>query len=662
MNFFSNISIRRAILLSIIVVSILTAGTGLTIKLTTDHLIHDDARTNARDWALFLAANIPDLKLIADGELPSASSMTFLDGTRKAGQVFRSVIYNRQGYSQFLADHENIKSIELSEFSPEAAEAVVTRQTVIDVSEGNSGSFPEYFARAFVPVVVDGNPVAVVATFVDETQQRTNFHKTFLIAAVVLCGFIVIAFGVPYIGWYKRTRQKQRSDRRLRFLAHHDPLTGLANRARLVEGLDAALAALPSIGGYIALHFIDIDRFKEVNDSLGHDGGDFLLSTIGRRLSALTRAEDLVARLGGDEFVVVQAAVSNKEQVGGFARRIAAALNEPVEFNGSRIKVSVTIGAALAPTDGTTSERLLKSADIALYDGKGAGRNCIRFFSPELDEALETYRKLEKEIRDAVENGGFVLHYQPVFDIKHNRLIGYEALVRLLTATGALISPDKFIPVAESAHLIDKVGAWVLREACMAAALWPKELIIAVNLSPTQFEPGTIVDVVSAALKDSGLDPHRLELEITEILLLGDNVQTMNQLRELKAIGASIVMDDFGTGYSSLSYLWKFPFDKIKIDRSFMQNFERSGELGQTVVKSIIALARELRMQVTVEGVETLSQAEFLRNTTANQVQGFYFGRPIPASEIGENILADFRKTKIGIRSPSNAKIKLVKS
>lgn len=246
--------------------------------------------------------------------------------------------------------------------------------------------------------------------------------------------------------------------------------------------------------------------------------------------------------------------------------------------------------------------------------------------------------------------------------MNHNRLIGYEALVRLPAKDGTLIPPDKFIPVAEEMHLIDKLGAWVLRKACKTATAWPEELTVAVNLSPTQFESGTINEIVRAALEDSGLEPRRLELEIVETLLLGNNERTMQQLTALKALGVSIVMDDFGTGYSSLSYLWKFPFDKIKIDRSFMQNFEKSGRDVETVIKSIIALGRELRMRVTVEGVETLNQADFLNGADADQVQGFYFGRPMPASEIGANILTEFCKTLPATPSPDSAKLSLVKS
>jgi EAL domain-containing protein (putative c-di-GMP-specific phosphodiesterase class I) len=278
-----------------------------------------------------------------------------------------------------------------------------------------------------------------------------------------------------------------------------------------------------------------------------------------------------------------------------------------------------------------------------------------------MDEALRARLTLEKRLRDAVAQSQFELHYQPMYEIIGNKLIGFEALVRLPGPDGALIPPATFIPVAEEMRLIDKIGQWVLREACQTATTWPSNLTVAVNLSPAEFESGAIVDIVASALKETGLDPHRLELEITETLLLGNNEQTMVELKKLKAMGISIVMDDFGTGYSSLSYLWKFPFDKIKIDRSFMESFEKSGGDVETVVKSVIALGREMHMRVTVEGVETSHQVDFLFDADADQVQGFYFGKPVPASEVSADILAKFRKPasgKLAVASEQSAAIK----
>jgi EAL domain-containing protein (putative c-di-GMP-specific phosphodiesterase class I) len=316
----------------------------------------------------------------------------------------------------------------------------------------------------------------------------------------------------------------------------------------------------------------------------------------------------------------------------------------------------------LAPEDGNNPERLLKSADLALYRAKAEGRNCIRFFQPEMDAEMQARCRLERIIRDAVMHDRFELHYQPLFEMSDRRLIGFEALIRLPTEDGTLIPPLEFIPVAEDLRLIGKIGAWVLREACRTAATWPENLTVAVNLSPAQFSAG-FSDVVAAALKETGLAARRLELEVTETLLCNSQV-IMAELHALKAMGVAIVMDDFGTGHSSLSYLWRFPFDKIKIDRSFMQGFEGSNRDASTVAKTIIALGRELNMRVTVEGVETAAQAAFLDKIDGDQAQGYFFGRPVPGSEVSAHILEDFRARHLRLSSARAAeeKLRVVKS
>ncbi|HEY6834073.1 MAG TPA: EAL domain-containing protein [Pseudolabrys sp.] len=619
----------------------LVGGTWLTVKITSDYLLYRSATSSAQNWAHFLAANVLDLEQMAAGETPSSASLAFFDSTRKAGEVFRYIIFNRYGYSVLMSDHEKITPVEFADLDQHAARSITENQPIVDAKDGRIAGEPLYFAEAYVPILLDGRPVAVVAAYVDQTEERTRIYRTFLIASVALCLLTGFSFGFPAIAWYFRTKEKQHADRRIHFLAHHDALTGLANRTRLIERLDGALALLPTTGGMAAVHFIDVDHFKDVNDTLGHDGGDFLLRTLAQRLQDMTRLEDLVARLGGDEFLVIQTGVADRAEAETFAHRIASVLSAPLIFEEQEIIQRVTIGVAIAPSDGKTSERLVKSADLALYSGKAAGRNCIRFFLPAMDTQMQERLRLEKIIRRAVLQDQFVLHYQPIYEIKGKHLIGFEALVRLHAPDGTLIPPATFIPIAEEIHLIDKIGQWVLKEACRTASTWPKTLTVAVNLSPAQFASGTINDIVAAALKESGLGPGRLELEITESLLLGNDEDTMAQLKRLKALGTSIAMDDFGTGYSSLRYLWLFPFDKIKIDRSFMQSFGKSGRNVETVVKTIIALGREMNMRVTVEGVETSNQVDFLYDADADQVQGFYFGRPVPASEIGSSVLAD---------------------
>jgi diguanylate cyclase (GGDEF)-like protein len=634
---------RRAALIGLVVL-LLGVGVGQVLKSTVDYLLYWDATAAAESWAKYVAENVTDIEDIADGQPPSAESMAFLIRTQQIRHVFGFEIINLHGNVQLASDGSKISSIRGAVHSDTAASAAKLGRPIISVKEGAPPVRPSYYSEAYLPVIVDGRPQAIVAAYVDLTEQRDHFRQAFLLAALALCLLISGAVGIPTIAWYRRTKEKQQADRRIRFLAHHDALTGLANRAQLIEKLENALAILPLRSGRLAVHFIDLDHFKEVNDTLGHDGGDFLLKTVAERLRAVTRAEDIVARLGGDEFVVVQTDIKCKDQVEDFARRLTSAVTAPMKLKEHEIVATVSVGVALAPADGTDPERLLKSADLALYKSKADGRNCTCFFERKMDTALQARIELEKALRDAVQNERFILHYQPLFEASGQRLIGFEALIRLPTEDGTLIPPMTFIPVAEDLRLIGKIGAWVLREACKAAASWPEPLTVAVNLSPAQFEACSISTIVANALKETGLAPCRLELEITETLLLGNSDAVMAELLSLKAMGIAIVMDDFGTGYSSLSYLWRFPFDKIKIDRSFMQGFDAAGRDAETVVKTIIALGRELDMRVTVEGVETAKQAAFLDGADADQVQGFFFGRPISASEIGAIILKDFQK------------------
>ena len=663
MKLLTNISLRHGIAMLVAALCFLIGGILVGTKVTTDYLLFEDATSTARNWARVLAETVTDLEQIAAGEEPTKASMALFEWAQKAGQVFRYEIYNREGYSQLVSDH-GVTQVNLSTFSPEAVRALATNGPIVDVRAGTLAGKPKFYGLAYVPVIVDNRAVAIVAAYVDETEKHDLFYRTSLIAASSLCALAALSFGLPALAWYRRTKEKQQADRRIRFLAHHDALTGLANRAQLIESLEAALAVLPLRHNGIAVHFLDLDRFKQVNDSLGHDGGDSLLKTVAERLRSVIRIEDVVARLGGDEFVVVQTGIAGKAQAEDFARRIISAVTAPMKLKDRSFNATVSVGVALAPADGTDPERLLKSADLALYKAKAEGRDCFRFFLAEMDAELQARFKLEAIIRDAVLHDRFELHYQPLFEISERRLIGFEALIRLPAEDGKLIPPLVFIPVAEDLQLIDKIGAWVLREACRTAATWPEHLTIAVNLSPAQFLAGGFSDIVAAALKEAGLAAHRLELEITETLLLGNSEAIMAELRTLKAMGVAIVMDDFGTGYSSLSYLWRFPFDKIKIDRSFMQGFDGSGRDVKTVVKTIIALGRELNMRVTVEGVETATQAAFLDKADGDQAQGFFFGRPIPASEISANILADFRRH---MPAPSSAtalesKLHLIKS
>jgi diguanylate cyclase (GGDEF)-like protein len=384
----ANRTLQRSFGTLIVILSVLTGGTWLAVKMTTDRLLYQEATSTARNWARYIAESVSDLEQIAAGEQPSVASMAFFQATRKAGQVFRWEIFNQEGYSQLVGDRDAIALVNLSEFTAEAARSVKLGRPIVDVKEGKSADLPSFLGQAYVPVIVNGQAIAVVAAYVDQTEARDRFSNTFLIGAASLCLLMGLSFGIPAVGWYWRSRQKQQADQRIRYLAHHDALTDLTNRGRLIEILESALALLPSRGGGLALHFIDLDRFKAINDTWGHDGGDFLLKTVAERLRGVLRPEDVAARLGGDEFVVVQGGIASKDQAEVYARRIILALTAPIQFKEQEIIATASVGVSLAPTDSNNLDRLLKCADLALYKAKHDGRNCIRFFLPDMDAAV----------------------------------------------------------------------------------------------------------------------------------------------------------------------------------------------------------------------------------------------------------------------------------
>lgn len=614
---------------------------GVVLKITVDYLLNSDATATAKSWAQYVVENVDDIEAIAGGAQPSAESMAFFIRTQRIRNVFGFAVTDADGNVQLMSDGWKITSPHGTIRDEDAARAARAKKVIIEVKEGTPPLRPLHYSEAYLPV---GDGSAVVAAYVDLTEDYKKFRNVLLMSVLTLCVLTGAGVSVPMIAWQRLTRLKQQADRRIRYLAAHDPLTGMLNRTSVIEKLTLHLAALPADGIELAVHFIDIDHFKEINDRYGHDGGDLVLKTLTERFTAITRKEDIVGRFGGDELIVVQTNVRGKEQVEVFAERLRAAAAEPINFEHQVILTSVSVGAAVAPADGSDPDRLIKSADLALYVSKAAGRNCARLFTPSMDAELTAHIKLEKAIRDAVASGNFVVHFQPMFEIE-GRLIGFEALVRLPAEDGSLISPLVFIPVAEELQLMDRVGHWVLREACRTAATWPEDLTIAVNVSPSQFATGRIAETVAEVLKETGLGAHRLEIEITENLLFKDADAALVELNKLKAMGVSIVMDDFGTGYSSLSYLWRFPFNKIKIDRSFLMGLDRSGKNAESVIKTIVALGRELRMRVTVEGVETVQQAAFLADIPGDQAQGFLFGRPVPGSEITTEYLARLQQS-----------------
>ncbi len=416
-------------------------------------------------------------------------------------------------------------------------------------------------------------------------------------------------------------------------LALHDTLTGLPNRAYLSDHMSLSLKSVQGTTDLLSVICLDLDRFKQVNDTLGHPIGDALLCQVADRLRGCLRASDVVARLGGDEFAIVQAPITRVEDAGVLAQNVIDALSKPFVVQGHQVTIGTSVGIALAPVDTDDAGELLKMADIALYRAKTDGRGLFRVFERGMDTRLQARRELELDLREAVVLEQFEVHYQPLVDVSTGHVTALEALVRWKHPERGLVGPDEFIPLAEETGLIAPLGAWVLQKACLAAAAWPENVKVAVNVSAAQFKNSSIVSAVLSALNASGLNPERLELEITETALLTETNATLAILHELRSLGVRIAMDDFGTGYSSLGYLRSFPFDKIKIDRCFIQEITTSADC-KAIVRAVTGLGVSLGIATTAEGVETTDQLDMIRAEGCNQVQGYYFSRPVPADAV----------------------------
>ncbi|HSV21955.1 MAG TPA: EAL domain-containing protein [Xanthobacteraceae bacterium] len=450
--------------------------------------------------------------------------------------------------------------------------------------------------------------------------------------------------GGGWVATHEDITERKLADERIEYLAHHDALTGLANRTLLREQLGYYLRDVKR-GATLAVLCLDLDYFKQVNDTLGHPIGDALLCAVGKRLHECIRDTDFVARLGGDEFAIIQTGVEQPTSASVLAQRLVDAMARPFDADGHEIVVGTSVGISVAPDDSMDPDILMKSADMALYRAKEHGRNGFSFFEAGMDTKMHERRTLEIDLRKAITVGEFELFYQPVMNLAHNTVSGFEALLRWNHPTRGVVSPATFIPLAEETGLIIPIGEWVLRQACAEAAKWPDDIKVAVNLSPAQFRNKNLVSMVTLAVANSGIAANRLELEITETIMLQNSEATLAVLHMLRSFGVRISMDDFGTGYSSLSYLRSFPFDKIKIDQSFVRDLDKGGE-AIAIIHAVSWLGKSFGMTTTVEGVETKSQLEQVRSEGCTEAQGYLFAKPQPASEVPRLLSSLGRKSQ----------------
>jgi diguanylate cyclase (GGDEF)-like protein len=468
---------------------------------------------------------------------------------------------------------------------------------------------------------------ARVTTASNSVQQLSDGRFIAIARRPMACG-----------GWvttHEDITEQRQAEAKIAYMAHHDALTGLANRTLLHERLEQALERVGH-GEALAVHCLDLDRFKEVNDTLGHAVGDALLQAVTARIAGCIRETDTLGRVSGDEFTIIQCPIASTEEARAVAARIVEVVQEPFSLMGHQVMIGASVGVALAPKDGIDGEMLLRSADLALYKAKHERRGTYRFFEADMTSHLQSRRDLELALRNALQNGEFEVYYQPLLNLEHNAVCSFEALIRWNRPGTGMVSPANFIPLAEETGLINQIGEWVMREACREAAAWPDHIMVSVNLSSVQFKNRALVQMIMSALAASGLAPSRLEVEITESILVQDSDSALEMLKSLRLLGVKIALDDFGTGYSSLSYLQSFPFDKIKIDRSFIKDLETGNENALAIVSAVVQLGSSLGMATTAEGVETTDQLEIVRSRGCTEIQGYLLSPPKPARQIAE--------------------------
>jgi len=615
---------------------ILVAAAMLLCRSLLDKMLRVDAQNTSTNWAAMLVSRNPDIVPWLAGIPPSEHTREIIGEASQVGDVYRFRIWDTNGH--LLASSERIPSSNLpTNAEPPIAGVIRSGSIWNEVHAGNAPNDVPYFVESLIPIKQNGAVIGVFDVYLDQSDDKDLYEKSILLSEGVIGLLALLAAGIPGYFVYRQMIEQRTAKAEAIYMSEHDSLTGIPNRKRLSDLARGALAANRRNRSHVAVLMIDLNGFKEINDTYGHPAGDEVLKTVAWRLRSSIRAEDSLARFGGDEFVVLQIGVAQPNGVAVLAERLIESLSLPFEINGAQLSCGACVGVAVSPPDGDTFDTLLARADVALYKSKAQGHNSITFFEPGMDAAVRERRQLETDIRRALATSSFQLAYQPIYCFHDASLLGFEALLRWPEGWSPQ-SPAAFIPVAEESGLINPIGAWVLETACKAAAGWASPLRISVNLSPVQFRQGNIVSVIENALEISGLDPARLELEVTESLWIQNTDTVLDQLTRLRRLGISIALDDFGTGYSSLSYLWKFPFEKVKIDRSFVGGME-SEPKAAAIINTIVSLGKTLGLTVTAEGVETPIQAQILKEAGCDQAQGYLFGRPL--SVAAANALAN---------------------
>jgi|GEM_PF-577387 len=616
---------------------------GWVMRMESEETLKQDAELSAVRWTRSLASSQPRPEQLFGSQVPDASTRARLMQIARQNDIARFWLYDLGGKGvQWSTDLDAAGAMrdtaiaglvggpQLRSVPVALRDHLLTRTPQVQIQRAAIADGSRVYGIVDVAVVHEGRPIGLARVFIDETK-RAQAADAGLQRIVIVVSLLLAVIGMLAAYQQLASRKAQRTiEERLRYVSEHDALSGALNRPSLMAALARETARGDAGKSTFALLRIDLDRFKDINDAFGHAIGDAVLQATTGKLKACLGPKDRLARLEADEFAILLIGPGTREAVVPITRLVQRALAEPMELSGHHVRCNGSIGIALCGGNSRTANTLMNDAESALLRAKRGGRGIFVFHDAERDREVVAQRALTRDLRTALTRGDLSVYYQPQFDGDAQTLIGYEALLRWRHASHGDVSPAVFVPLAEAADLIDEIGQWVLRQACADATRWPTSLGVAVNLSANQFASGTLVQQVSRTLADTGLSANRLCLEITESLLLHNSEPVMQTLRNLHAIGVSIAMDDFGTGFSSLAYLWRFPFDKIKIDQVFTKNMLRDSKVTM-IVRSIITLAHALEIRVNAEGVETPEQLAALQDLGCQEFQGFLLGRPGPA-------------------------------
>jgi diguanylate cyclase (GGDEF)-like protein len=618
---------------------LLAAGGAVLNERAAAWVLRADAEATGRAWAVALGETLGDeLPALLARQEPSPGARAALAQAQRGGEVFRFQLFNGRGELVFVSDDPRYppsSDVTLASHlgSSEAATRLLDGGVQVHVEHGTAPHRPAYYAEAYVPARQNGTQIGVAEVYVDQAAKQEFHRRAFLIVQLGVAVLVLLAGLLPAFVAWRRTCESRAAKSRAEFLATHDALTGLPNRRRLLEEAARAIGRARR-GGSAALLLVDLDRFKRVNDLHGQPAGDCILQDVAQRLRSVTRDGDAVARLGSDEFAVVaDLGGDGPEAASHLACRLVAALGPPFALDGAMVQLGCSIGVALAPQDTEIPETMMRRAARALARAKAEGRGCFRFFDADLDACLRARILFETELRGAVARDELVPYFQPVMDLASGRLAGFEMLARWPHPSRGMVPPKEFIAMAEDAGLIASLTEGLLRRACRAAVAWPEGLSVAVNISSLQLRSHALAGMVRAVLEETGLPPHRLEVELTESALI-DNFDLAREIvGSLAALGVRLVLDDFGTGYSSLAHLQALRFNKLKIDASFVSAMTRDPD-SHKIVAAVVGLGQSLRLQTVAEGVEEQAQADALAGLGCDGGQGWLFGRPVPAEAV----------------------------